>query len=61
MREMETPFIICGKGIRAGYQDTLSMMQFDCAATLAYIFGLEQPQVWIGRPMTQFFGGKQKR
>ena len=61
MREMETPFIICGKGIRAGYQDTLSMMQLDCAATLAYIFGLEQPQVWIGRPMTQFFGSKQKR
>ena len=55
MREMETPFIICGKGIKQGYQDTLSMMQFDCASTIAYIFGLTQPQVWIGRPMTQFF------
>ncbi|MDR3095345.1 MAG: alkaline phosphatase, partial [Bacteroidales bacterium] len=32
-----------------------SMMQFDVAATIAYIFGLEQPQVWIGRPMKQVF------
>ena len=32
-----------------------SMMQFDCASTVASIFGLEQPQVWIGRPMMQVF------
>lgn len=31
------------------------MMQFDCASTIAYIFGLKQPQVWIGRPMIQVF------
>lgn len=61
MREMETPFIICGKGVKQGYQDTLSMMQFDCASTIAYIFGLPQPQVWIGRPMTQFFTHKKKK
>lgn len=55
MMEMETPFIIQGKGIKRGYEFQESMMQFDCAATIAYIFGLEQPQVWIGRPMTQVF------
>lgn len=55
MMEMETPFIIQGKGIKRGYEFQKSMMQFDCAATIAYIFGLEQPQVWIGRPMTQVF------
>ena len=32
-----------------------SMMQYDTAATIAYIFGLKQPQVWTGRPMTQVF------
>ena len=32
-----------------------SMMQYDVASTIAYIFGLRQPQVWIGRPMTQVF------
>lgn len=55
MREMETPFIISGKNVRKGYEFTESMMQFDCASTIAYIFGLKQPQVWIGRPMKQVF------
>lgn len=55
MQEMETPFIISGKGIKKGYAFTESMMQFDIASTIAYIFNLEQPQVWIGRPMKQVF------
>lgn len=55
MLEMETPFIICGKNVKKGYEFTESMMQFDCASTIAYIFGLKQPQVWIGRPMKQVF------
>ena len=32
-----------------------SMVQYDVAATMAYIFGLEQPQVWTGRAMKQVF------
>lgn len=57
MNEMETPFIISGKNIKKGVQfDDISMMQFDVASTIAYIFGLKQPQVWIGRPMKQVFG-----
>ena len=32
-----------------------SMMQYDVASTIAHIFGLKQPQVWIGRPMLQVF------
>ena len=55
MEEMETAFIISGKGVKKGYEFKESMMQFDCASTIAYIFGLEQPQVWIGRPMKQVF------
>lgn len=55
MEEMETAFIISGKGIKKGYEFEESMMQFDCASTIAYIFGLKQPQVWIGRPMKQVF------
>lgn len=55
MREMETPFIISGKGIKKGFCFEESMMQFDVASTIAYIFGLQQPQVWIGRPMVQVF------
>jgi len=52
MNEMETPFIILGKGIKKGYCfDDISMMQFDVASTIGQLFQLEQPQVWIGRPM----------
>lgn len=56
MLEMETPFIIAGKNVKKGLCfDDVSMMQFDVASTIAYIFGLEQPQVWIGRPMKNVF------
>lgn len=55
MTEMETPFIIAGKNIKNSGAFEESMMQFDCASTIASIFGLQQPQVWIGRPMIQVF------
>lgn len=55
MNEMETPFIISGKNIRKGLHFQESMMQFDVAATIAAIFNLQQPQVWIARPMEQVF------
>lgn len=55
MQEMETPFIICGKNVKKGGEFSESMMQYDVASTIAYIFGFKQPQVWIGRPMKQVF------
>lgn len=56
MSEMETPFIILGPGIKKGYCfDDVSMMQFDIAATIATMYNVEQPQVWIGRPVTSIF------
>lgn len=56
MNEMETPFIISGKNIKKGIQfDHISMMQYDVASTIAFIFNLNQPQVWIGRPMKTVF------
>ena len=55
MLEMETPFIISGKNIRKGHEIQASMMQFDVAATVAAIFKLKQPQVWIGRPTMEVF------
>ncbi len=55
MMEMETPFIIAGQHVKKGGRFDESMMQFDVASTIAYIFGLKQPQVWIGRPMDQVF------
>lgn len=55
LEEMQTPFIIAGPGIKKGYAIQGSMMQFDVASTIAYILGLQQPQVWIGRPVTEIF------
>lgn len=55
MMEMETPFVITGKGIKAGGKFEESMMQYDVASTMAAILGLKQPQVWIGRSMDQVF------
>lgn len=55
MQEMQIPFIVSGAGIKQGHRTTASVMQFDTAATLAYIFGVTPPQVWIGRPVTEIF------
>ena len=56
MMEMETPLIVYGKGVRKGHCfDDLSVMEYDVASTMAYLLGLEQPQPWFGRPLTQVF------
>ncbi|MCD8165016.1 MAG: alkaline phosphatase [Bacteroides sp.] len=60
LEEMNTPFVVFGKGVQKGFKLEDSMMQYDVAATLAYIFDLEQPQVWTGRAMKGFFLNKYK-
>ena len=55
LQEMEIPFIIAGKNIKKSGKFNELMMQYDTAATIAYIFKLKQPQAWIGRPMKQVF------
>lgn len=55
LQEMETPFVVSGKGIKKGGKITDSMMQYDVASTVADILGLQQPQVWTGRPMTEIY------
>lgn len=55
LKEMETPFVIYGCNIKKGFEINDSMIQFDIAATIAYIFGLNMPQVWIGRPIYSVF------
>lgn len=55
LSEIETPFIICGPNIKQGHLIQSSVMQFDVASTMAQIFNVKQPQVWIGRSMTECF------
>ena len=53
--EMETPFIVSGCNIKKGYEINEFMMQYDIAATIAYVFNLETPQAWIGNPVLSIF------
>lgn len=55
LEEMLSPFIVNGKGIRNNFEITDAMMQYDVAATVAYLLGVEPPQAWVGRPMMQIF------
>lgn len=55
MDEMETPFVFCGKGIKSDFEIPESTMIYDIAATIGYMFGVKQPQVWIGRPIMSIF------
>ena len=55
LEELESPFVISGKGIKKMGEFQESMMQFDIAPSIAYIFNLKPPQVWNGRPMMQVF------
>lgn len=58
LQEMETPFLIFGYNIKKDFEIKESMMQYDIAATIAFIFGLDMPQVWIGRPVLSVFENK---
>lgn len=55
MNEMQTPIVIAGKGIKAGFKLPESTMVYDIAGTLAYMLKVPQPQVWIARPILSVF------
>lgn len=51
IQEMEIPWMADGKGIQKNKILDQSVMTYDTAATIAYLFGLKTPQVWIARPI----------
>lgn len=55
MQEMQIPIVFYGKGIRKGHIVQESTMIYDIAGTLAYMLNVEQPQVWIARPISSIF------
>lgn len=55
LQEMETPFVISGKGIKKGHEIKGLMLQQDVASTIASILKLEQPQAWNGKPVKEIF------
>ena len=55
MRDMESPLVIYGKNVRVGLQIEEPIVQYDIAATIAYILDLKTPESWRGRPVRQVF------
>jgi predicted AlkP superfamily pyrophosphatase or phosphodiesterase len=55
MAEIEIPWILRGPGVAAGRELTTPVSTCDTAATVAYIFGLEPPRCWVGRPVVEAF------
>ncbi len=56
LAEIQIPWILSGPGIAAG-RITALVNTFDTALTVAWIFGLDTPQCWIGRPVMTAFSG----
>jgi predicted AlkP superfamily pyrophosphatase or phosphodiesterase len=54
MAELEIPLILRGPGIRRTEIKT-SVNTYDLAPTLAWIFGLNPPGCWIGKPVLEAF------
>ena len=55
LMEMDTPFIVAGRNIRKAGEFKQYMMQYDTAHTIAEMFGLQVPEVWRGKSMSQIF------
>ncbi len=55
MEEMEAPLVFFGRGIKRGHKIAAPVMRYDTAPTIAYIFGIETPDIWRGRPITEIF------
>ena len=51
--EREIPFIVFGKKIKQGHIITSTVNTYDTATTIAYIFNLHRPDIWIGRPVLE--------
>ena len=55
MAEMQVPLVFYGAGVKKQPEMQQSIMVYDIGATIAWLFGLEFPQVWTGRPVKQAF------
>jgi predicted AlkP superfamily pyrophosphatase or phosphodiesterase len=55
--EINIPVIYYGKGVKKGYKVKQPVYQYDVAATIAFVFGLEVPYSWTSRPVKAAFTG----
>jgi len=57
LAEIQIPFLLYGKNVKKGYEIKNPVYTFDNAATIAYVFGLQTPHAWVGRPVKAAFEG----
>lgn len=55
MDEMEAPLVLFGRGVKQGHRIISSVMRYDTAPTVAYIFGAPTPEVWRGKAIREAF------
>ena len=55
LAEVEIPIILSGPTTKKGVEFTNPTNIYDIASTVAYVFGIEQPEAWIGRPIRSAF------
>ncbi|WP_300904893.1 alkaline phosphatase [uncultured Alistipes sp.] len=49
MSEMQVPYVLVGPGIEAGTTIGREVMKYDNAPTIAWLLGLEAPDLWRGK------------
>lgn len=55
--EINIPVIYYGNGVKKGYEIKQPVYQYDVAATVAFVFGLDVPYSWTSRPVKAAFKG----
>ncbi len=55
MAELEIPWILHGPRVRNGYEIQNPVNTYDTAATIAHVFKLRAPKVWIAKPVLEAF------
>jgi predicted AlkP superfamily pyrophosphatase or phosphodiesterase len=55
MSETQIPWIVVGPAIRKDHQIADQIMQYDTAATLAYVLNVKASSCWRGRPVVSAF------
>ncbi len=55
MQELEIPWIMAGPGVIPGHEIKAAVNTYDMAPTIAWIFGAQPPECWIGRPIREPF------
>ena len=55
LMEVEIPWIVYGKAVKQKGEVKQSIVTYDTGATIAYLLGLKQPQLWTGRAVQSIF------